>query len=498
MSVPARPHVVLINPDQWRGDALGHMGHPAAQTPVLDALVETEAVSFRHAFCQNPVCTPSRCSFMTGWYPHVRGHRTMFHMLGPEEPCLLRNLKDAGYHVFWGGKNDLVRLSTGFEPYCDVKYIPFEPVRPMVAMDRADEWRGERGSDRFYSFQVGKLDIHDGDRPDHGHYHDSDWANVLGAIDQIHSRPATKPLCVYLPLTYPHPPYAVEDPWFSAIDRAALPPRIPATRDPSSKPSLLAGIRDRQNLQDWPESRWDELRATYLGMCARVDTQIGMILQALKDAGIYDDTLVIVFSDHGDFTGDYGLVEKTQNAFEDCLTRVPLIIKPPKNVPLQPGIRDGLVELIDLPATVEAATGIVPTHSHFGRSLLPLVAGETDTHRDAVFCEGGRLAGEEHASESASPGATNPDDLYWPRVNLQATDSIAHTKAIMCRTATHKYVRRLYEQDELYDLQADPREETNRINDPALAPIQRSLSDRLLTHLLETTDVVPHRIDPRR
>lgn len=490
--MPTKPHIVLFNPDQWRGDALGHMGNPAAQTPVLDAMVTDDAVSFANAYCQNPVCTPSRCSFMTGWYPHVRGHRTMFHMLAPEEPCLLKALKDDGYHVFWGGKNDLVRLTSGYEPYCDVKYAPPESVRPMFAMDRAAEWRGEPGSDTFYSFQAGKLES-----DETGHYHDSDWANVMGAIDQIHNRPADKPLCLYLPLTYPHPPYGVEDPWFSAIDRAALPPRVPPTVDLATKPRLLDGIRQRQGLQGWTEERWNELRATYLGMCARVDYQFGLLMQALKDAGIYDDTLVILFSDHGDYTGDYGIVEKTQNTFEDCLTRVPLVIKPPKDMPVRPGIRDSLVELVDIAATVENAAGIVPQHTHFGRSLLPVVAGESDVHRDAVFCEGGRLEQEEHASESASPGATDKSNLYWPRVNMQTIDPVAHTKAIMCRTATHKYVRRLYERDELYDLQADPREEINRIDDPALATVRASLQDRLLTHLLETTDIVPHTIDPR-
>ena len=79
-------------------------------------------------------------------------------------------------------------------------------------------------------------------------------------------------------------------------------------------------------------------------MCARVDTQFGMVVNALKGkGGIYDDSAIFFFSDHGDFTGDYGLVEKTQNTFEDCLTRVPLIVKPPAKLPIEPGIRDQLV-----------------------------------------------------------------------------------------------------------------------------------------------------------
>ena len=127
-----RPNIILFNPDQWRGDVLGHMGNPGAMTPNLDVLVKADAVSFGQAFCQNPVCTPSRCSFMTGWYPHTRGHRTMFHMLQPDEPNLLRRLKDAGYFVWWGGKNDLVAAQYGFAEHCDVKYVPpVDPQRPL-------------------------------------------------------------------------------------------------------------------------------------------------------------------------------------------------------------------------------------------------------------------------------------------------------------------------------------------------------------------------------
>lgn len=483
------PHILLFNPDQWRGDALGHMGNPAAQTPVIDELIATDAVSFGHTYCQNPVCTPSRCSFMTGWYPHVRGHRTMFHMLRPDEPCLLKTLKDNGYFVWWGGKNDLVPAQHGYDVYCDVKYEPDPPPRRPLA---GKSWRGDKDGDNYYAFQVGRIECPDDERPC-----DSDWANVQGAIDLIRTYDGGQPLCIYLPLTYPHPPYAVEEPWFSAIDRHALPPRISEPEGWPGKPSLLRGIADRQNLRGWTEDRWNELRATYLGMCARVDHQFGLVLQALRDAGIYDDTAVFMFSDHGDFTGDYGIVEKTQNTFEDCLTRVPLVIKPPSDVPITPGVRNGLTELIDISATIEDLTGIEPQHTHFGRSLLPMLANPDVPGRDAVFCEGGRLADEPQAAELDSEGSHDPANLYWPRVGLQAHDHVAHTKAVMCRTDRYKYVRRLYEQDELYDLEADPSELANRADDPTLATELTSLKDRLLTFYLATADAVPFDTDLR-
>ena len=80
-----RPHIIIFNPDEMRSSALAHLGNPAAVTPNLDAFAASEAVSFRNAYCQNPVCVPSRCSFFTGLYPHVHGHRTMSHLLRPGE-----------------------------------------------------------------------------------------------------------------------------------------------------------------------------------------------------------------------------------------------------------------------------------------------------------------------------------------------------------------------------------------------------------------------------
>jgi arylsulfatase A-like enzyme len=515
---PKRPHIVIFNPDQWRGDVLGHVGNPAAVTPVLDAWVRTDAVSFRNAFCQGTVCTPSRCSFMSGWYPHVRGHRTMFHMMRPDEPVLLKTLKDNGYFVWWGGKNDLVPAQHGYDAYCHVKHDPRATAErlgktfsPMFAMDREAEWRGAPGSDTYYSFYVGRLESPDGPGEP---YFDSDWAHVYGAIAQIREwgerlRAAqggqagedggegVQPLCIYLPLTYPHPPYGVEEPWYSAIDRARLPERVPAPPGWEGKPSMLRGIWERQRLQTWTEERWRELRAVYYGMCARVDYQLGLVLEALREAGMYDDTAVFVFPDHGDFTGDYGLVEKTQNTFEDCITRVPLVVKPPKGVPVRPRVSDALVELIDFPATVEDLTGIAPGHTHFGRSQLPLLAGETEEHRDAVFAEGGRLRGERQAMELESTSSQSRSGLYWPRMDLQGGDGTAHTKATMCRTRDFKYVRRLYEPDELYDLRADPHELRNVADDSAYADVLAQLKERTLRWYQETADVVPLEADRR-
>lgn len=506
------PHILIFNPDQFRADALAHLGNPASVTPNLDRIAREDGISFENAYCQNPVCTPSRCSFMSGWYPHTNGHRIMHYMMHRDEPVLLRTLKENGYHVFWAGKNDLVP-PTDFETCCDEKY---DPARPDPDLHSFDDWRGDPNGDNYYSFYAGKLTPSSdkkypiaGGASEHPacrekaypRYDASDWGWVEGAAERIRTWKEDAPLCLYLPLNYPHPPYGVEEPWYSMVDREKIPARVPApdADEASLKPSIESWIRKGQHLENWDETRFTELRGTYLGMCARIDEQFGILVQALKDAGIYDDTAIFVFSDHGDFTGDYGLVEKTQNTFEDCLTNVPFLIKPPASYAVTPGIRAGLVELTDFTATVEELTGIAPKHTHFGHSLVPAFADPDYAGRDAVFTEGGRLSTEEHTRENESlEGEEHPERrLYFPRLNAQVQSNEAHTKAVMCRTKEYKYVFRLYESDELYDLKKDPKEEKNLISDPAYQQILFRMKERMLCFMIETGDAVPHELDRR-
>ncbi len=487
-----RPNIVLFVPDQMRADTVHHLGNAASHTPNLDAML-SDAVSFGSAFVQNPICTPSRCSFMTGQYPHARGHRTIAHMLHRDEPFLLTELRDAGYHIWIDERGDLTPAE-GKNPYGYYADTVFQPTQKMD-MRAGTVPRGEPNGDNYYSFYRGIIPT-DAGKDD---VVDIDAAWVQGAVDFIRNRPKDRPFCLYLPLQYPHPPYQVAQKYVDLVDENQMPPRVPAPDwDAAGKPEILKGIHALQNLTGWDEPRWTALRRVYLGMCARVDAQFGRVIAALREAGIYDDTAVFFFSDHGDYTGDYGLVEKNQNTFEDCLTNVPLIIKPPKSVGVRAGVSTALVELVDFYATVVEMTGITPAHTHHGKSLLPLLRGETATHRDYVFSEGGRLHSEEHCNESYyKKDLAQPDSEYYPRLTLQASQGPAHTKATMIRTHKLKYVRRLYEKDELYDLEKDPREQKNVIDNPAYAADVEALKDAMLRWYQETADVVPYKEDER-
>lgn len=489
-----RPNILWFVADQMRCDSLHHMGNRASMTPNLDAMAE-EGVSFEHAYCQNPVCVPSRCSFLSGLYPHTTGHRTMHFLQNPDEPNIMKTMKNNGYEVVWIGRNDVVSGDRSKAEYCDYYFdgISGENQRDAVMLkmrgDRVDyETPPLMQPVEKYSFYQGKYDAEQARRT-------QDWgcvASLLQYLDDRRERGTDKPFFIYCTLFFPHPPYGCEDPWFSAIDRHGLEKRRTSVWELEGKPSMLYGISSKQGLKLWPEEKFDELRATYLAMVSRFDYQFGLVCGKLKERELYQDTSIFVFSDHGDYTGDYGIVEKVQNCFEDPICNVPLLIKPAKRFPVCPGKNPALAELVDLPATVAEMAGIPLGYAQFGKSLLPVLAGARE-HKDAVFCEGGRIHGEPQAMEKGH----GPEFPYWPRLDTQCQEGPEHTKACMIRMGNIKYVMRLYEEDELYDLEKDPLELENRIHEEAYQETILEMKLRMLRFYMETGDWVPNRKDIR-
>ena len=152
------------------------------------------------------------------------------------------------------------------------------------------------------------------------------------------------------------------------------------------------------------------------------------------------------------------------------------------------------MELIDLLPTLTEACGIELGHTHFGRSLLPLLRGERRRyHRRYVFSEGGALKEEIHTHETARPR----ENIYWSRPDLQVAQPEVHGKAVMIRSRDFKYVRRLYDTDELYDLRSDPDEVYNAIEDRSLSRVRDEMTAAMALWFIETGDQAPWRWDLR-
>ena len=371
-----RPNFLVIVADQLRADAVGTFGCDHAVTPHLDALAD-RGTRFTNAFVQHTVCSPSRASFLTGWYPHVRGHRSLTHLLRPGDPNLLKTLRQHGYHVAHVGARGDTWAPGATEESCDEYGWSDPPTGPPitpVADDRDDPmvrafYAGERPADAGTDF---------------------DEACTRTAERWLGEAPGDRPWMLYVPMFFPHCPFAVAEPWFSLHDRSAMPDRRPPVQS-GHEPGYMQRLRDSYGTDRLTDDQWREISAVYHGMISRLDSQVGRMLDALGDRR--DDTVVVFFSDHGEYNGDYDLVEKWPAGVHDCLARDPLIVAGP-GIPAGRTV-DAMVEMIDLVPTVHDLAGVEADYSHFGRSLLPVMADPSAGHREYAFTEGGFLVEEE-------------------------------------------------------------------------------------------------------
>jgi len=479
------PNFVFFVPDEMRAESVGCYGNPLARTPNLDR-VAAEGTRFGQCHVQHTVCAPSRCSLMTGWYPHVRGHRTLWHLLRPDEPNLFRYLREAGYDVFWGGKNDLLAPASFPESVTD--YRLGDRSRRATGDGRLRATPPYPPDDpRYYSFLYEPIEG--------GLEALGDFRWVDGAIELLRSRPS-RPFVLFLPLIFPHCPYQAPEPFHHLVDPADVGPFRPAGLP--GAPDFHRLIREYRRLDRLDDAFFRQLHAVYLGMIAASDALLGLLLDALEETGYAERTAVFVFSDHGDWAGDYGLVEKWPSGLDDTLTRVPLLVR-------APGMASGHVveepvELFDVMATVLELAGVEARHTHFARSLVPQLRGAPGDPQRAVFAEGGYDPHEPHAFEGHPGGEQflrQREHIYFPKARLQQEVPASVCRSTMIRTQTHKLIRRPLGVSELYDLEADPRELRNLYGDPVHAAAQHDLEGRLLDWYVHTGDVVPFDEDPR-
>ena len=469
----SRPNLLLFMPDQLRADAVGAFGNPVVRTPAVDALA-ADGVRFENAYAQHSVCSQSRISMFTGWYPHTAGHRTLDHLLAPHEPNVFRRLKDSGYHVaLTGARGDM--MGRGVTKASSDRF-GFTTPPDLADVRRWHTSPFEEGSKWYDAFYGGVVD---------DDLFELDAATTQTAVDWL-AEGLPEPWCLLVPLVFPHPPFTVERRWYEPYEGVDVPE--PVAPDLDGKPAFHREIRERYGLARLDVEDWAEITRTYYAMVSRVDDQLRRVREAVDGAGAASRTVTFFFTDHGEYLGDFGLIEKWPAGVEDVLVRNPLVIHDPS---ASSGTASSFAELVDLTATLEEYAEIEPGYSHFGRSLRPLLADPAAGHRDAAFSEGGFLRSEEPLLEAGTGGQ------YRHKQEIQHDRTELVGKVTAVRTERWCYVHRLYERPELYDRLADRQETTNLAGRPEHAEVERALRDRLLTWMLETSDVIPWQPDPR-
>ncbi|MEM7537126.1 MAG: sulfatase-like hydrolase/transferase [Chloroflexota bacterium] len=483
-----KPNILWICTDQQRYDTIGALNNPYVSTPNIDKLMR-EGVAFDYAYCQSPICTPSRASFLTGMYPSIvhatrNGNRAM---PADHPPLVTKLLADQGYDCGLIGKLHLSSAYGRIEQRTDDGYRYWQ-----YSHAPRDDWaEGHDYADwvREQGYVLGELTKSLDGVP--APLHQTTWCAEKTIAFISEQRNAETPWLASVNIYDPHPPFNppreyreqfnpddMPGPLFLESDIAQqqalqaidfqskvrrpdeldipnpIVPRTPGT----DRDSESAGGRDGRTLQ-----------AAYYAMIKLIDDQVGRILQALDETGQRGNTIIIFTSDHGETLGDHGLIQKGCRFYEG-LVRIPLIISWPERFQANV-VSPALVELTDLaPTLLEAAGQSVPTHMQ-GRSLLPLLTGNAplDDHRYFVRSE------------------------YFDTL-----DQPAASYATMYRDRQHKLV--VYHGTglgELYDMVADPDEFENRWNDEAMMEVKMDLLLRSFdASMFGGIDVGTERIGP--
>lgn len=464
-----KPDILLIMTDQQRFDTLSCYGCEAVATPNLDRLA-AGGLRFERVYVNNPICTPSRASLMTGRHVLDHGVERLYDDLPDDAVLLPVRLRELGYETSLIGKLHVCSRQTearrrhphdGFDRYEWCLDPAIELDSPFNAY--ASWLEGRCPETRRRLAERGKAA---GAVPHECHF--SRWA-ADRAIATLQAK-SDRPRFVMMSLFDPHDPF--DDTPRAYLERVDLDrmPR-PASRGDAAATPMMRAIAERTGgwlNPDADEATIAQARRGYFASVALLDDEIGRVLNALDASGRADDTLVAFVSDHGDMLGDQGFTTKGGFLFDPCV-RVPMLLRWPGRVPV--GVSRRLAQPHDLAATCLVAAGADPDDlARWMPDSRVLLNAEPEAGEDdfaVCYYPNSSLARPEGRGSSTEPYFSPP------------------LQAVMLRRGACKLIRyRLADQDppeqwHLFDLELDPAEQTNRWANPGFAATASALRREL-------------------
>lgn len=448
---PQRPNVLMIAIDDLNDWVSPLAGHPQVKTPWVDRLA-ARGMTFTNAHCQSPLCNPSRTSLMTGLRPGTTG----IYGLAPwfrsvpqlrDRVTLPQAFKAAGYETLTTGK-----IYHGGYPPREQRDAEFDHWGPGSSV-------GARPEEKLVQTPGGNHPLVDwGTFPhrdeDKGDWKVADWA--VERLDQLGSAQRDEPFFMAVGFFLPHVPCYATQKWFDLYpeDELILPPVLDDDRNDTPMLSWYLHWQLPEPRLSWlrQSNQWRPLVRAYLASISFVDSQVGRVLEALEQAELDDNTIVVLWSDHGWHLGEKLISGK--NSLWDPSTRVPLIFA-------GPGVAHGIcaepAELLDLYPTLAQMCNVQTPADLEGHSLVP---------------------------QLQDPNATRLEPAIT--THNQGNHGI--------RTRDWRYIRYADASEELYDMRNDVEEWTNVIANPDHAGTLRRLRSHLPESNLPPVPGSQHRI----
>ena len=387
------PNILFITTDHLRYDTLGYMGDDVIQTPAIDKLA-SESVRMNNCFVQNPVCAPSRATFMTGRYPKNHGVRWNGSKLNENEVTMIEHFKKNGYQTACVGKHHIGQakflkhldhveasgIRRGWNERADGDYTVHDPnVFEQYVRDRGYEYKTGYALPNFRA----NLGAVPSDLPEDCHI---DAYVGMKSIEYLEGVTGDEPFFLWAGFLGPHHPYVPSGRFATMYDADVMPPFQRADDDLEKKPveyQLYFQAEDHKfkGFSEASDETFCKMKAAYYGMVSQIDWQVGLLLETLEKKGLAENTIVVFMSDHGEFLGDHGIPAKAPFLL-DCMLHIPCLIKVPGQMAVD---CDALVESIDLFPTLAKLAGLDVPECVQGRDLKPVWEGGRG--RDCVFAE---------------------------------------------------------------------------------------------------------------
>ena len=430
-----RPNVLILMSDEHAPQFSGVYGHPLVKTPHLDRLA-AEGVVFENAYCNSPLCSPSRMSFMTGRYVHKIGAWDNSTSLSSDEPTWAHRLRSIGYDVVLSGKQHFVGPDQlhGFQTQL-ARDLHAEVAHELYLWSdgtptAASPWK--------HMERIGPgstLEIEVDDQVE---------AASLAYIRDPDRRQT--PWVLNASFIAPHFPFVVPQEYWEMYPLESIDlPRTQAGSIDDQHP-VIERMRRMFGLIDFPEETVRAARAAYYALITWLDSKVGRLLAALDETDQRENTIVIYVSDHGEMAGEHGMWRKSN--FREHSARIPMQIAWPGHLPAGRRVPE-VVSLVDMVATLLDLTAAPVDSSLDGDSLVPLMLGDA-----------GSSWKNEAFSEYLAHGVARP--------------------MAMLRQGRYKLNYSLDDPVELFDLESDPDEQHDLACDDSYAEIRESLRSSLL------------------